>query len=113
MGTGNNGFLSVPNGLYIVIRDVRLWGTDPQHKWVISGRSPYGNGDHIYGENGWPMDFVSAMRFKADQVEWFASLSEEEKQKLLERSQQYDIELDEPVSVFAGNFDTEDELPFK
>ena len=48
------------------------------HKWVASGRSPYDNGDYIYGENGWPMDFVSAMRFEADQMEWFASLSEEE-----------------------------------
>ena len=44
------------------------------HKWVASGRSPYDNGDYIYGENGWPMDFVSAMRFEADQMEWFASL---------------------------------------
>lgn len=83
------------------------------HKWVASGRSPYDNGDYIYGENGWPMDFVSAMRFEAEQLEWFASLSEEERQELLKSSQQYDTELDEPVSVFAGNFGTEDELPFK
>ena len=84
------------------------------HKWVIIGRSPYGNGDHIYGENGWPMDFVSAMRFEADQMEWFASLSEEEKQALQGKSQQYDTELDEPISIFAGSFGAEgEELPFK
>ena len=83
------------------------------HKWVASGRSPYDNGDYIYGENGWPMDFVSAMRFEADQMEWFASLSEEEKQALQERSQQYDTELDEPISMFAGIFEEGDVyLPF-
>ena len=84
------------------------------HKWVASGRSPYDNGDYIYGENGWPMDFVSAMRFEADQMEWFASLSEEEKQALQGKSQQYDTELDEPISIFAGSFGAEgEELPFK
>ena len=84
------------------------------HKWVASGRSPYDNGDYIYGENGWPMDFVSALRFEADQMEWFASLSEEEKQALQGKSQQYDTELDEPISMFAGSFGLEDEeLPFQ
>lgn len=83
------------------------------HKWVARGRSPYDNGDYIYGENGWPMDFVSAMRFEADQMEWFASLSEEEKQALQGKSQQYDTELDEPISMYAGSFDAGDEyLPF-
>lgn len=83
------------------------------HKWVARGRSPYDNGDYIYGENGWPMDFVSAMRFEADQMEWFASLSEEEKRALQGRAQQYDTELDEPISMFAGSFGEGDEyLPF-
>ena len=83
------------------------------HKWVARGRSPYDNGDYIYGENGWPMDFVSALRFEADQMEWFASLSEEEKQALQGKSQQYDTELDEPVSMFAGSLEEGDEyLPF-
>ena len=83
------------------------------HKWVASGRSPYDNGDYIYGENGWPMDFVSAMRFEADQMEWFASLSEEEKQALQGKSQQYDTELDEPISMYTGILDEGEEyLPF-
>ena len=96
---------------------VAHWSTDYSrkelHKWVASGRSPYDNGDYIYGENGWPMDFVSAMRFEADQMEWFASLSEEEKQALQGKSQQYDTELDEPISMFAGIFEEGDVyLPF-
>ena len=83
------------------------------HKWVASGRSPYDNGDYIYGENGWPMDFVSAMRFEADQMEWFASLSEEEKQALQGKSQQYDTELGEPISMYTGILDEGEEyLPF-
>ena len=46
-------------------------------------------------------------------MEWFASLSEEEKQALQERSQQYDTELDEPISMFAGILEEGDEyLPF-
>ena len=83
------------------------------HKWVARGRSPYDNGDYIYGENGWPMDFVSALRFEADQMEWFASLSEEEKQALQGKSQQYDTELDEPISMYTGILDEGEEyLPF-
>ena len=83
------------------------------HKWVASGRSPYDNGDYIYGENGWPMDFVSALRFEADQMEWFASLSEEEKQALQGKSQQYDTELDEPISMLAEILEEGDEYrPF-
>lgn len=31
------------------------------HEWVSSGRSPYENGDYIYGAGG-PLDFISAHR---------------------------------------------------
>lgn len=31
------------------------------HNWVSSGRSPYENGDYIYGAGG-PLDFISAHR---------------------------------------------------
>ena len=87
------------------------------HKWVASGRSPYDNGDYICGENGWPMDFVSAMRFVNEQLEWFESLSEEEKESLLHKNEpQYDTHSDEPV--FCMRFGLRDvypdeELPFQ
>lgn len=87
------------------------------HKWVASGRSPYDNGDYICGENGWPMDFVSAMRFVNEQLEWFESLSEEEKESLLHKNEpQYDTHSDEPV--FCMSFGLRDvypdeELPFQ
>ncbi len=86
------------------------------HKWVAKGRSPYDNGDYIYGENGWPMDFVSALRFVDDQLEWFASLSEEEQEALLHNNEpQYDTQMDAPVfcgGSYLCEVDPDEELPF-
>lgn len=83
------------------------------HKWVASGRSPYENGDFIYGENGWLMDFVNAERFVKEQLKWFQSLSEEEKQALLHEN---DANIDEQDTSAMGNCfafpDTVEELPF-
>lgn len=87
------------------------------HKWVAKGRSPYDNGDFIYGENGWPMDFVSALRFVDDQLEWFASLSEEEQEALLHNNEpQYDTQMDAPVfcvGSYLCEADPDEELPFR
>ena len=87
------------------------------HKWVASGRSPYDNGDYIYSENGWPMDFVNAMRFVEDQIQWFQNLSEEEREELLRENQpQYDTITEEPIlqdSYYAKYWDPEEELPFQ
>ncbi len=87
------------------------------HKWVASGRSPYDNGDYICGENGWPLDFVSALRFEKEQMEWYQSLSEEEKEALLQDNlPQYDTEPDELLfytSTLTQEWDLEEELPFR
>ena len=87
------------------------------HKWVASGRSPYDNGDYIYSENGWPMDFVNAMRFMEDQIQWFQNLSEEEREELLRENQpQYDTISEEPIlqdSYYAKYWNPEEELPFQ
>lgn len=87
------------------------------HKWVAKDRSPYDNGDFIYGENGWPMDFVSALRFVDDQLEWFASLSEEEQEALHHNNEpQYDTQMDEPVFCvvpYLCEVDPDAELPFR
>lgn len=87
------------------------------HKWVASGRSPYDNGDYIYSENGWPMDFVNAMRFVEEQIEWFQNLSEEEREEFLrENHLQYDTATEEPIlqdSYYAKYWDPEEELPFQ
>lgn len=87
------------------------------HKWVARGRSPYDNGDFIYAENGCPMDFVSALRFVDEQLEWFASLSEEEQEVLLHHNEpQYDTRMDEPVfcvDPYLCGVDPDDGLPFR
>lgn len=87
------------------------------YKWVASGRSPYDNGDYICGENGWPLDFISALRFQDEQMEWFESLSEEEKEALRHDNEpQYDTQADEPlfcISLYLNSLDPEEELPFR
>lgn len=86
------------------------------HNWVASGRSPYDNGDYICGENGWPLDFVSAMRFLNEQKEWFESLSEEEKDALRHNNEpKYDTQAAEPLfcmSSYLCTLDPDEELPF-
>ena len=87
------------------------------YKWVASGRSPYDNGDYIYGDNGCPLDFVGAMRFEEEQIEWFQNLSEEEKNALFsQNTPQYDTLQDDIVflaSTFADELNLDDELPFQ
>ena len=87
------------------------------HKWVARGRSPYDNGDYICGENGCPMDFVSALRFMDEQMEWYENLPEEEKNALHQNNRpQYDTQADEPVicmSAYISMLELNEELPFR
>ena len=39
------------------------------HLWVADGNSPYDNPHCIYGENGYPEDFVSAERIMSDIID--------------------------------------------
>ncbi|MGL6197829.1 MAG: hypothetical protein ACRC3H_02740 [Lachnospiraceae bacterium] len=57
-------------------------------KWVASGNSPYDNGDYVYGENGWPLDYLSAQRAADEYIEWFRSLSPKEQPELLQPTQE-------------------------
>ena len=67
-------------------------------RWVACGHSPYDNGDYIYGENGWPLDFVSAMRAEKEMQKWFDGLSEEERKKYLKEMRgEYDTVSDDVV----------------
>lgn len=87
------------------------------HKWVARGRSPYDNGDYICDENGCPMDFVSALRFMDEQMEWYENLPEEEKNALHQNNRpQYDTQADEPVicmSAYISMLESDEELPFR
>jgi len=77
-------------------------------KWVASGNSPYDNGDYVYGENGWPLDYVSAIRAVDEQIEWFRSLSPEEQQELLPPEE---TNQEQPICEVELPF--EEELPFQ
>jgi len=88
------------------------------HEWVSSGRSPYENGHLTCGENGWPLDFVSAERFEKELMEWGQSMSEEEKQELLHgydideyAQEEHDQDMVSDCSFLF--FDHEEELPFQ
>lgn len=87
------------------------------NKWVAAGNSPYDNGDYIYAESGWPMDFVNAMRFEQDQIDWWHSLTKEEQDAELRRMNgQYDAQADEIIQdgfTFEFHFDSTEELPFQ
>lgn len=79
-------------------------------KWVASGNSPYDNGDYAYGENGRPLDFVSAIRAVDEEIEWFRSLSPEEQEELLRPSLE-ETDSDQPRCGTGLPFD--EELPFQ
>ncbi len=36
---------------------------DALYEWMQDGHSPYENGDSVYDDNCYPMDFIGAMRF--------------------------------------------------
>ncbi len=50
------------------------------HEWVSRGRSPYDNGDYLCDSDGYPLDFISALRMNQELQEWFNGLSEEEQE---------------------------------
>lgn len=86
------------------------------HQWVASGRSPYDNGDYIYGAGG-PIDFISALRTAQESQDWFESLTEKEKQAEINgECLQYNTETEDffiDVDSFILPDTMDDELPFQ
>lgn len=87
------------------------------HDWVANGRSPYDNGDYICGDNGFPLDFISAFRAEKELRDWFDSLSEEEKEaERMGYIYQYSPETDDvyfDTTVFQLPDVDECDLPFQ
>ena len=52
--------------------------------WVYSGHSPYTNGDDVFDDDGWPLDFINTLRSWDEMKEWYDNLSEEEHKELEE-----------------------------
>ena len=49
--------------------------------WVYSGHSPYMNGDGVFDDDGWPLDFINTLRSWDAQQDCFEALSDEEQAK--------------------------------
>lgn len=81
------------------------------HQWVSSGRSPYENGDYVYGAGGL-LDFITALRMIKD-------LEEEHNNSEVSPSEiqyQYDTQNDEICMEVTSRHDTDmtdEELPFQ
>jgi len=65
------------------------------HMWVRNGNSPYDNGDYVCDDSGYPMDYVSTLRFWADIQEYYDSLSEEEQREFRGETVHEPIEIPE------------------
>lgn len=87
------------------------------HDWVANGRSPYDNGDYIYEDNRFPLDFISALRAEKELWDWFDSLLEEEKEaEWMGYMYQYSPETDDvylDTTVFQLPDVDECDLPFQ
>ena len=45
--------------------------------WVYSGHSPYTNGDGVFDDDGWPLDFINTLRSWNEMQEYCDSLDDE------------------------------------
>lgn len=45
--------------------------------WVYSGHSPYTNGDNVFDDDGWPLDFINTLRSWSEMQEYAESLNED------------------------------------
>ena len=52
-------------------------------KWYRQGKDIYSNPNQICGENGWPLDFISASRLEADLVDELEGMTQAEALKYL------------------------------
>lgn len=76
--------------------NVQMTGEEREllHDWVSKGNSPYDNGDYICGENGFPVDFISASRFVYEQIQYFKTLTVEEQEEILKELRRDSISID-------------------
>lgn len=114
--TENRKFLTEQLKSYIKEMSMTKEERKELEKWVSSGHSPYDKGDYIYSDAGYPLDFVSAMRVQQEEMKWFNSLSEKEREQYLQETHgSYNTEIDSvihKVSDFNLPLKSDEELPF-
>ena len=85
------------------------------HMWVRKGNSPYDNGDYVCDDGGYPMYFVSTLRFWADMQKYYNSLSEEEQREFRGEGTPIEIPDEESDPFFISDElleKIEQEVPF-
>ncbi len=68
--------------------------------WVYSGHSPYMNGDGVFDDDGWPLDFINTLRSWDAQQEYFDSLSDEDQESIREQAKKDAAEVPESDGFF-------------
>ena len=62
------------------------------HEWVSMGHSPYENSWSACYEGGYPVDYLSAEREMREELEYYESLTDEEKSNYRGYTMEYDTE---------------------
>ncbi len=58
--------------------------------WGYSGHSPYTNGDGVFDDDCWPMDFINTLRSWKEMQEEFDEMQEHSNSQCEEKHQSYD-----------------------
>ena len=81
--------------------------------WVYSGHSPYMNGDGVFDDDGWPLDFINTLRSWDAQQECFDSLSDEDQESIREQAKKDAAEVPESDGFFLPkDFVESFDIPF-
>ena len=73
--------------------------------WIYSDHSPYTNGDGVFDDDGWPLDFINTLRSWNEMPEYCDSLDDETSCEYADLPDGTDFD-------FPGDFLNATDLPF-
>lgn len=81
--------------------------------WVYSGHSPYTNGDGVFDDDGWPLDFINTLRSWDEMQKYYNSMEEDEHRESEESISDFtDIPDGDIFDDFPEDFLNATDLPF-
>ena len=81
--------------------------------WVYSGHSPYTNGDDVFDDDGWPLDFISTLRSWNEMQEYCDCVNDDEHRESEEATQSFaSIPDRNKFDDFPDDFLKTTDLPF-
>lgn len=81
--------------------------------WVYSGHSPYTNGDNVFDDDGWPLDFINTLRSWNEMRDCFDCINDEENNESEEGTQNFaSIPDGNAFDNFPEDFPSAIDLPF-